>query len=99
VENALNYAPASGPIELFVSTEAGHHLLHVRDHGPGVPAGEREAIFERFVRGVSSSQHSGSGIGLAVVRLLLERMGGSARVVAAPGGGADFQLILPVFRG
>jgi signal transduction histidine kinase len=96
VENAIKYAPAAGPIELFVSTEADHHLLHVRDHGPGVPPGEREAIFERFVRGAAASQQSGSGIGLAVVRLLLERMGGSARVVAAPGGGADFQLILPV---
>lgn len=99
VENALKYAPAAGPIELFVSTEADHHLLHVRDHGPGVPPGEREAIFERFVRGAAASQQSGSGIGLAVVRLLLQRMGGSARVVAAPGGGADFQLILPALDG
>jgi signal transduction histidine kinase len=98
VENALKYAASAGPIELFVSSEADRHLLHVRDHGPGVPAGEREAIFQRFVRGVAASQQSGSGIGLAVVRLLLERMGGSARVVAAPGGGADFQLILPALN-
>jgi signal transduction histidine kinase len=98
VENALKYAPAAGPIELFLSSQADHHLLHVRDHGPGVPPSEREAIFERFVRGATASDQSGSGIGLAVVRLLLERMGGTARVSATPGGGADFQLILPALE-
>jgi signal transduction histidine kinase len=43
-----------------------------------MPPAEREAIFKRFVRGATASHQSGSGIGLAVVRLLLERMGGSA---------------------
>ncbi len=62
-------------------------LLHVIDRGPGVPSEEREAIFGRFVRG--------SGIGLSVVRLLIETMGGRVQVAAHPGGGADVQLVLP----
>jgi len=58
---------------------------------------EREAIFGRFVRGSVglASPRRGSGIGLSVVRLLIEAMGGRMQVVDHPGGGADFQLLLP----
>jgi signal transduction histidine kinase len=94
VENALKYTPAGTLIELFSSREGDHLIAHVRDHGPGIPPAERERIFERFARG--SSQSSGSGLGLAMVRLLMERMGGGVRVREAPGGGADFQLLLPL---
>jgi len=61
-----------------------------------VPEAERERIFGRFVRGSSSAEISGHGIGLAVVTTLMERMGGRALVADVPGGGADFQLRLPV---
>jgi two-component system OmpR family sensor kinase len=61
-----------------------------------VAAAEHEAIFDRFVRGTAgvASPHRGSGIGLSVVRLLIEAMGGRVQVAAQPGGGADFQLVL-----
>lgn len=94
VENALKYTPEGTPIELFSSTSASEAVLHVRDHGQGVTLAEQERIFERFVRGSSEANASGSGIGLAMVRLLMRRMGGEVRVEAAPGGGADFQLVL-----
>ncbi len=95
VENALKYSPASQPIELALSSDADQVVLHVRDHGAGVPLAEREQIFGRFVRGSGSADASGHGIGLAVVKTLMERMGGSASVGDAPGRGADFQLRLP----
>ena len=95
VENALKYSPAAQPIELALSSDADQVVLHVRDHGQGVPVAEREQIFGRFVRGSVSADTSGHGIGLAVVKTLMERMGGSASVGDAPGGGADFQLRLP----
>jgi len=74
-------------------------VVHVRDRGPGVADAEKERIFERFVQGSASSRRRGSGIGLSVVKLLMERMGGEARVVDAPGpgGGSDFQLLLRRF--
>ncbi len=58
---------------------------------------ERQAIFGRFVRGSAglASPRRGSGIGLSVVRLLIEPMGGRVQVADNPGGGADFQLLLP----
>ena len=95
VENALKYSPAAQPIELALSSETDQVVLHVFDHGAGVPAAEREQIFGRFVRGSGSADTSGHGIGLAVVKTLMERMGGSVSVGDTPGGGADFQLRLP----
>lgn len=98
VDNALQYSPAPRPITLAAGTgPAGELLLHVRDRGPGVAADEREAIFGRFVRGSAAirSDSRGSGIGLSVVKLLIEAMGGQVQVVDVPGGGADFQLLLP----
>ncbi len=98
VDNALLYSPAPGPVTLAASTGlAGELVLHVIDCGPGVPSEEREAIFGRFVRGSAglASPRRGSGIGLSVVRLLIEAMGGRVQVADHPGGGADFQLLLP----
>jgi signal transduction histidine kinase len=95
VDNALLYS--DGPVILTASSgPCGELVLHVIDRGPGVLPSEREAIFRRFVRGSASlaSLHRGSGIGLSVVRLLIEAMGGRVQVAAHPGGGADFQLVL-----
>ena len=98
VENALKYSAAPQPIQLALSRDADQVVFHVRDHGAGVPAAERERIFGRFVRGSGSADTAGHGIGLAVVKTLMERMGGSVQVADAPGGGADFQLRLPAVQ-
>ncbi|MFM7549029.1 MAG: sensor histidine kinase [Cyanobacteriota bacterium] len=97
VDNALAYAPA-GPVELALSQAAGSVVWHVRDRGPGVTPEERERIFERFARGsaAAAAQRRGSGLGLALVRLLMQAMGGSVVAADRPGGGADFQLHLPL---
>lgn len=98
VDNALQYSPAPRPVTLACSTgAAGELVLHVRDRGPGVAADEREAIFQRFMRGSAAirADSRGSGIGLSIVKLLMEAMGGQVQVADAPGGGADFQLLLP----
>lgn len=96
VDNALAYS--EGSVHLDMRCSAGQVVWHVRDHGPGVLPGERQLIFGRFARGSAAalSPKRGSGLGLAVVKLLMEAMGGGVAVAAAPGGGADFQLFLPV---
>jgi signal transduction histidine kinase len=100
IENALHYSPTPLPVSLAADLQGDFLVLHVCDQGPGVAAGEREAIFERFARGSASinSSNRGSGIGLAMVQLLMEAMGGSVQVAEVPGGGADFQLHLPLAR-
>lgn len=98
IENAVKYTPAGTPITLLASHHpaTGQVVLHVRDCGPGVPDADKRQIFERFARGSSQAALAspGSGIGLAVVQALMQRMGGDAQVLDAPGGGADFQLRL-----
>lgn len=96
VENALRYT--AGPVELAVAACRDQVVWHVRDHGPGVADAEKHRIFEPFVRGqaAGAGDQRGSGLGLAVVRLLMEAMGGGVAVEDAPGGGADFQLRLPL---
>ena len=72
--------------------------LAVEDEGPGIPAGERERIFTpfyRLARDVESAS-GGSGIGLAVVRELVDLHDGRVEVETAPGGGARFGVTLPV---
>lgn len=95
VENALAYS--TGPVQLELCTYSSQVVWHVRDRGPGVQREEQAVIFQRFVRGSAAVQSNtrGSGLGLAVVRLLMEAMGGWVSVAAVPGGGADFQLRLP----
>ena len=100
IENALRYSLAPLPVTLAADCLPEGLVLHVRDQGPGVASHERETIFERFSRGSAAinANSRGSGIGLSVVRLLMEAMGGSVQVAEAPGGGADFQLHLPMIR-
>ena len=97
VNNALCYS--EGPVELWAAREAEALVLHVRDHGPGVPDAEKRQIFQRFARGTAAVNSRGSGIGLSVVDLLMQAMGGAVQVVDVPGGGADFQLRLPLAKG
>ena len=100
IENALHYSPKPLPVTLAADQQGDSLVLHVRDQGPGVDPSERDAIFGRFARGSAAinANSRGSGIGLAMVRLLMEAMGGSEQVADAPGGGADFQLHLPLAR-
>ena len=66
-------------------------MFTVRDHGPGVPPGDRERIFEAFITGKSH----GTGLGLAVARRIVELHGGRLAVQDAPGGGALFRVEIP----
>jgi two-component system sensor histidine kinase HydH len=87
-----NAADASDqPVEAAVAVAAGGLEFTVRDHGPGVPAGDRERVFEAFVTGKAH----GTGLGLAVARRIVELHGGRLTVDQAPGGGAMFRAVLP----
>ncbi|KEF41350.1 MAG: hypothetical protein ER33_11935 [Cyanobium sp. CACIAM 14] len=94
IENAMKYVPDDSPIRLRLDASLDRIVVHVIDRGPGVPDGEKERIFERFGRGRNVGSVPGSGVGLAVVRAMMEAMGGSVKVADAPEGGADFQLRL-----
>ena len=95
LENARRYA-GKGPIEVSVTLQASRAVLEVSDHGPGVPASERQRIFEPFYRLAGGSETGrGSGLGLALVLDIARRHGGDAVCLAAESGGSRFRIDLP----
>jgi diguanylate cyclase (GGDEF)-like protein/PAS domain S-box-containing protein len=91
VSNALKATPPGGRVRVKLRERHGKARLEVSDTGPGVPARLREAIFERFRQG-GGDLLGGSGIGLALVKEIVTRHGGSISIATAPGGGALFRL-------
>ncbi len=97
VGNLLDNAKvhAGGAVTMSAAGVDQHLIITVEDAGPGVPAGERLVIFDRFHRGGGASERPGSGLGLALVAEHAARMGGSVSVEDRRGGGARFVLRLP----
>ncbi|WP_433468804.1 sensor histidine kinase [Spirillospora sp. CA-128828] len=95
LDNAGRHAGTA--VRLSLRVEAGTAVLGVADDGPGVPAADRERIFERFVRldDARSRDEGGAGLGLAIARDLVRAHGGDLTAGEAPGGGALFEVRLP----
>ncbi|MFP2910145.1 ATP-binding protein [Pyxidicoccus sp. 3LFB2] len=93
--NALRYG-AGTPVRVSLSHEQGSTRLVVCDGGPGVPEQERERIFERFAQNHHASYKGGLGLGLYIVRQIVEAHGGRVHVEESPGGGAAFVVDLPL---
>jgi len=94
LENARRYGAGETSVEL--GSRNGAAEIRVNDRGPGVPAALRERIFEPFYRLPGASERNGGvGLGLALVKSITERHGGSVRCEDRPGGGASFVITLP----
>jgi two-component system, OmpR family, sensor histidine kinase KdpD len=94
-DNARGYA-AGGPVQVVAGQAGADVELRVIDHGPGIPAPERERIFDQFYRLKGGGKRpEGTGMGLAICRGIVQAHGGSLRVETTPGGGATFVLSLP----
>jgi signal transduction histidine kinase len=95
LENARRYA--AGEAVLSIRTDAGYAVIQVKDRGPGVPAELAERIFEPFYRLPGASEREGGvGLGLALVKSITLRHGGSVRCSNRPDGGACFEVRLPL---
>ena len=95
LDNAVKYGPAGQTVAVEATACGGGAVISVTDRGPGVVAAERQRIWERFWRGAASDGISGTGIGLALVKELVEMHGGSVAVEAVAGGGSRFVVRLP----
>jgi signal transduction histidine kinase len=95
IDNALKYTPSRGRVDVEVENEGQEALLRVRDTGPGIPANELPRIFDRLFRGDASRAERGLGLGLSLVRAVVEAHGGRVTVDSDPGRGATFTVRLP----
>ena len=98
LRNALVHTPEGTPIEVGVGRDGGAVRVDVRDHGPGLPAGDPAALFERFWRAEGGRERgkAGAGLGLAIVAAIVDAHGGTVSAADASGGGAVFSVVLPV---
>jgi len=100
VDNAVKYAPDGKVLRVSLLRRGDQVLIEVADSGPGIPDDERERIFERFYRSrnVRGRTVRGSGIGLALVKHIVEAHGGAVEVESVVGKGSRFIVSLPTYH-
>lgn len=101
LDNAVKYSPQCQTVWVEVGRDAGRVSITVRDQGLGIPAHEQRGIFDKFVRGADSKalRIKGTGIGLAMVRHIVQAHGGEILLASEPGQGSRFTLLLQASGG
>ena len=95
LDNALKYTPAGSPIEVIATATDENLTIEIADHGPGLPHGEEDRVFEKFYRGEPVGAR-GAGLGLAICRGIVRAHGGRIWAQNLPGGGVAFLFTLPL---
>ena len=100
MRNALVHTPSESPIEVALETHDGVATMSVVDHGPGLKPDDAGRVFEPFYRAVASRSRDsgGAGLGLSIVAAVVDAHGGSVKVSDTPGGGATFEVELPISK-
>jgi two-component system, OmpR family, sensor histidine kinase VicK len=96
LSNAIKFSPRGAEVTVAIETDGPTVRISVRDHGPGIPDAYRESIFEKFVQvdATNTRLKGGTGLGLNIVKQIVERLKGEISFEAAPGGGTAFHLTL-----
>ena len=95
IDNAVKFTPAGSLIRMRLQRENDELLFTIEDSGPGIPEGEQERIFAKFYQSETSREVEGNGLGLALVRQIVEISGGSVTVENLPEAGCRFAVRLP----
>jgi signal transduction histidine kinase len=97
IENGAKYSALDAPVTITCTAENGFHVVEVRDAGIGIPSSEQRRIFEKFYRGTQAAELNGQGIGigLALVKQVIDSHGGSIVVDSQVGRGTRFRMLLP----
>jgi two-component system sensor histidine kinase SenX3 len=100
VSNAVKYTPPGGRIDVRMAHRDGSVEWVVRDNGMGIPPAAHGRLFEKFFRADNAvaTETEGTGLGLHLVRLIVEQTGGHVRVESEEGRGATFAFVVPVWR-
>jgi two-component system sensor histidine kinase KdpD len=98
-ENACKYTPRGTPIAIAAAKEGDRLRVSIRDRGPGLAQGTEERIFSKFYRASNTPDTGRScGLGLAICRAIMHKLGGTISASSPPGGGAEFILHLPLLE-
>ena len=95
LENAVKYSPQGSTVVVEVAPRVDGVEVAVTDEGPGVPAEDRERVFEKYHRAGNTTGTAGAGLGLHLVRSITDAHGGSVRCDAGAAGGGRFVIWLP----
>lgn len=95
LDNAIKYTPAGGTVTISANQESERATVHFRDTGIGIPSEEQDRIWARLYRGDKSRSERGLGLGLSVVKAIVEAHHGQVNVTSKPGEGSEFVVILP----
>jgi signal transduction histidine kinase len=95
LDNAIKYTPAGGKVHIAIRVENGQAWVTFKDSGVGIPADEQPKIWSRLYRGDKSRSQRGLGLGLSLVKAIVEAHGGKVTVVSRPDQGAEFTVQLP----
>jgi two-component system phosphate regulon sensor histidine kinase PhoR len=100
LSNAIKFSPDRKEVTVRLFPKDGNAVLQVEDRGIGIPPKEKEKIFEKFYRVKNEvvEEAGGSGLGLSLVKHIIESHGGEVRVESEPGKGSVFSVILPIER-
>jgi signal transduction histidine kinase len=95
IDNAVKYTTAGGRVDVEVARESDRAVVRIRDTGAGIPSDELPRIWDRLFRGDTSRTERGLGLGLSLVKAIVEAHGGSVAVESEPGRGSTFTVVLP----
>jgi signal transduction histidine kinase len=96
VDNAVKYTPDNGQVAIDAAAAEDEVVITVSDTGPGIPEDELPHVWSRLYRGDKSRSTRGLGLGLSLVRAIVEAHGGRVSVWSEPGAGSRFDVHLPI---
>jgi signal transduction histidine kinase len=99
ISNAIKYSPAGSPVEVVTRHEPGRLVVQVRDRGIGIPARDRERLFQRYFRGSNATGIAGTGVGLHLVAMVAALHQGEVFAESLEGVGSTFVVRLPYVNG
>jgi signal transduction histidine kinase len=98
LDNAIKYTPTGGMVTVMLNAAADHLVLTVRDNGPGITPQEMPSLFEKYRRHANSGRNHGSGLGLFIVKAIVEAHGGSVEADSVVGKGTTMRVRIPTMR-
>ena len=96
LSNAVKFSPRGGRLTLRLEARGGEAVCRVGDEGPGMDEATRRRVFEKFYQGDTSHTAEGNGLGLSLVKRIVDLCGGTVEVESAPDRGATFTVRLPL---